>query len=95
MKVRMLDKKVLVKIIAETETKSEGGIIIPDNAKEKPERGIVMEISDHPCPVVNKGDKILFGKYNGTMVKLANEEYLILDIDDIMMVIVEEEEKKL
>ncbi len=84
--IKPVGRRVLVKRIKEEEGK--GGIIIPDTAKEKPQQGIVQEVAkvskdEDPIPV-KKGDRILFGKYGGTEVEYKDEEYLILDEDDIL-----------
>jgi len=93
MKVRPLQDRVLVKRLEEQE-KTKGGIIIPDTAKEKPIMGEVVAVGNGKkeegkvIPLdVKKGDKILFGKYSGTEVKIDEEEYLILREDDILGVI--------
>ena len=92
-KIRPLHDRVIVKRIEEEE-KSKGGIIIPDTAKEKPQEGKVVAAG--PCrqddgkviPLgVKAGDKILFGKYSGTEIKLDGEEHLIMREDDILGVI--------
>ncbi|MEW5724661.1 MAG: co-chaperone GroES [Thermodesulfobacteriota bacterium] len=94
MKVRPLQDRVLVQRIEEEET-TKGGIIIPDTAKEKPQqgkiiavgKGKVLENGTRVEPDVKKGDKILFGKYSGTEIKLEGQEYLIMREDDILGVI--------
>ena len=93
-KVRPLHDRLLVKRIEEKET-VKGGIIIPDSAKEKPQEGEVIavgngKILDNGTKVpldVKAGDKILFGKYSGTDIKIDNEEYLILREDEVLAVI--------
>ena len=93
-KVRPLHDRLLVKRIEEAET-VKGGIIIPDTAKEKPQEGEVIavgngKILDNGTKVpldVKAGDKILFGKYSGTDIKIDNEEYLILREDEVLAVI--------
>ena len=92
---RPLHDRVIVKRIEETE-KTKGGIIIPDTAKEKPQGGKVVSVGPgrleegKVIPLdVNAGDKILFGKYSGTEIKLDGEEHLILREDDILGVIEE------
>jgi chaperonin GroES len=92
-KIRPLQDRVLVKRLEEA-TKTKGGIIIPDSAKEKPIMGEVVAAGNGKkedgkvIPLdVKKGDKILFGKYSGTEVKIEDEEYLILREDDILGVI--------
>ncbi len=91
MKIRPLGDRVLIKRIKEEE-RTKGGIIIPDTAKEKPQEGKVVAVgkgkySDEGklMPLeVKAGDKILFGKYSGSDVKLDGEEHLILREDDIL-----------
>ena len=94
MNIRPLQDRVLVKRVAE-EDKTKGGIIIPDSAKEKPVEGKVIAVGRGKVGDdgklreldVKKGDRILFGKYAGTEVKLDGEEHLILREDDILGVI--------
>lgn len=94
MNIRPLQDRVIVKRVAEEE-KTKGGIIIPDSAKEKPiegqviavGRGKVLEDGSIRELDVKKGDRVLFGKYAGTEVKLEGEEHLILREDDILGVI--------
>jgi chaperonin GroES len=94
MNIRPLQDRVLVKRVAEEE-KTKGGIIIPDSAKEKPVegkviavgRGKVMDDGKLRELDVKKGDRILFGKYAGTEIKLDGEEHLILREDDILGVL--------
>jgi chaperonin GroES len=93
-KVRPLHDRLLVKRIEEAET-VKGGIIIPDTAKEKPQEGEVIAIGngktlDNGTKValdVKAGDKILFGKYSGTDIKIDGEEYLILREDEVLAVV--------
>jgi len=93
-KIRPLHDRILVKRLEEQE-KTRGGIIIPDSAKEKPIMGEVVacgkgKIKDDGTILaldVKKGDRILFGKYSGTEVKVEDEEFLILREDDILGVI--------
>ena len=91
MKVRPLQDRVLVQRTEEEET-TKGGIIIPDTAKEKPQQGKVVAVGKGKVldngtriePDLKKGDKILFGKYAGTEIKVEGEEYLIMREDDIL-----------
>lgn len=91
MKVRPLGDRVLVKRIEEEEVKK-GGIIIPDTAKEKPQRGKVIAVGNgrvgddgKRIPMeVKTGDEVLFGKYSGSEVKIDGEEHLILREEDIL-----------
>ena len=94
MKIRPLHDRVIVRRMEE-ERKSAGGIVIPDTAAEKPMKGEVIAIGPgkllddgkvHPLNV-KPGDKILFGKYSGTEVKVEGEELLVMREDDIMGVI--------
>ncbi len=94
MKIRPLGDRILVKRIKEEE-KTKGGIIIPDTAKEKPQEGKVVAVGKGKMteegklltPDVKAGDRILFGKYSGSEVKLEGEEHLILREDDILGVL--------
>jgi chaperonin GroES len=94
MKIRPLQDRVLVKRV-ESEEKTKGGIIIPDTAKEKPIEGKVVAVGagkvgddgkQRPLDV-KAGDRILFGKYSGTEVKIDGEEHLILREEDILGVV--------
>ena len=101
MKFRPLHDRVVIQRI-EAEAKSAGGIIIPDTAQEKPQQGRVTAVgpggrdeSGKLIPVdVKVGDRILFGKWSGTEVKIEGVEYLIMKESDIMGVLVEAEAKK-
>ena len=94
MKIRPLGDRILVKRVEEEE-KSKGGIIIPDSAKEKPQEGKVVavgkgKITDDGKVIaleIKEGDRVLFGKYSGTEVKLDGEEHLIMREDDILGII--------
>jgi len=94
MKVRPLHDRVIVKRIEEEET-TKGGIIIPDTAKEKPMEGKITAVGNGKIlengqtqPMdVKVGDRILFGKYAGTDIKIEGEEQLILREDDIIAVV--------
>ena len=94
MKIRPLQDRVIVKRIAEEE-KTKGGIIIPDTAKEKPQEGKVVAVGKgkvnddgNLIPLqVKVGDRILFGKYSGSEIKLNDEEHLIMREEDILGVI--------
>jgi chaperonin GroES len=94
MKLRPLQDRILVQRVKEDE-KTKGGIIIPDTAKEKPIEGTVIaagngKLSENGKRValdVKNGDRILFGKYSGTEVKIEGEEYLIMREDDVFGVI--------
>ncbi|TWJ18958.1 co-chaperone GroES [Geobacter argillaceus] len=94
MKLRPLQDRIIVKRLEE-ESKTAGGIFIPETAKEKPQRGEIIEVGNGKktedgkvLPLdVKKGDKVLFGKYAGTEIKLEGEEYLMMREDDILAVI--------
>jgi chaperonin GroES len=94
MKIRPLGDRILVKRIKEEE-KTKGGIIIPDTAKEKPQEGKVVavgkgkitETGQLVVPDVKAGERIVFGKYSGSEVKLDDEEHLIMREDDILGVL--------
>jgi chaperonin GroES len=94
MEVRPLHDRVLVKRFNEEE-RTKGGIFIPDNAKEKPAQGEIIAVGSgridkdgkiHPLDV-KKGDRVLFGKYSGTEIKLDGTEYLMMREEDILGVL--------
>lgn len=95
MQVRPLHDRVLVKRTNEEE-KTKGGIIIPDTAKEKPAQGEIIAVGQGRITDdgkvraldVKKGDKVLFGKYAGTEIKIDGEEFLIMREEDIQAVVV-------
>ncbi len=82
--------RIIVKAAA-AEEKTAGGIYIPDTAKEKPSKGLVLATSpkdeDGNAPVVKVGDTILYGKYAGTEIQIEGEEYLIMRESDIMVIL--------
>jgi chaperonin GroES len=94
MKIRPLSDRILVKRVAE-ETKTAGGILIPDNAKEKPVEATVIAVGNGKVFAdgnvraidIKVGDRVLFSKYSGTEVKVDGEDHLILREDDILGVI--------
>ena len=94
MDLRPLHDRILVRRLEEAEQRS-GGIIIPDSAKEKPQQaevravgsGKLLESGTRVPPEIKPGDRILFGKYSGSEIKLEGEEYLILREDEILGVI--------
>jgi len=91
MKVRPLHDRILIKRVEEKET-IKGGIIIPDTAKEKPQEGEVIAVGGGKkteegkvIPLdVKAGDRILFGKYSGTEIKIDEEEFLIIREDEVL-----------
>jgi chaperonin GroES len=94
MSIRPLHDRVVIRRLPE-ELKTPGGIVIPDSAAEKPMQGEVVAVGtgkrldngDTQSPDVKEGDKVLFGKYAGTEVKLNGEEVIIMREDDILAVI--------
>jgi len=94
MKIRPLHDRILLKRL-ETEEKTVGGIIITDNAKEKPQQGQIVAVGNGKVlddgslrkPTVKAGDKVLFSKYSGSEVKLDGVEHLIMKEDDILGII--------
>ena len=85
MNFKPLGKRVLVKRVEEENTTS-SGIIIPDNAKEKPSQGEVVAVSDD-VDVLACGNKVVFGKYSGNEISLGDEKYLVIDVEDIFGII--------
>jgi chaperonin GroES len=94
MKLKPLQDRILVQRVEEEE-KTKGGIIIPDTAKEKPAEGKIVAVGNGKVgddgkriPLeVKEGDRVLFGKYSGTEVKVEGEEFLIMREDDILGII--------
>ena len=94
MKIRPLHDRILVERVEEQEVRR-GGIIIPDTAKEKPQEGKVVAVGNgkvsedgKKIPLdVKAGDKILFGKYSGSEVKIDDKEYLILREEDVLAIL--------
>ncbi len=94
MKVRPLQDRIIVERIEE-ETKTAGGLIIPDTAKEKPQQGKVLSVGKgkklpdgKTVPMdVKEGDKVLFGKYSGSEIKIDGQEFLIMREEDVLCVV--------
>ena len=87
--IKPLADRVLVEAI-EAETKTASGIIIPDNAKEKPQKGKVMAVgkgTKDSLMTVKVGDLVLYGKYSGTELKLEGKDYLIMSEKDILAIV--------
>ena len=92
--IRPLGEKVLVKRL-EADDRTAGGIVLPDTAKEKPQKGTVLAVGDgkllkdgkRAAPQVKKGDQVLFTSYAGTEVKVSGEEMIIMDESDILAVL--------
>ncbi len=94
MKLQPLSDRILVKRLEE-ETQTKGGIIIPDTAKEKPAEGEIVAVGpgktndggSKTALEVKVGDRVLFGKYSGTEVKIEGEEFLIMREDDVLGIV--------
>jgi chaperonin GroES len=94
MKLRPLQDRILVERVEET-TQTKGGIIIPDSAKEKPAEGKVVAVGNGKVgddgkriPLeIKEGDRILFGKYSGSEVKINDDEFLIMREDDVLGIV--------
>ncbi len=93
-KIRPLGEKVLIKRL-KAEEKTKGGIVLPDTAKEKPQKGTVLAVGDGKLLKdgkraefqVAKGDKVLFASYAGTEIKVGTEEYMLMDEADILAIL--------
>ncbi len=93
-KIRPLGGKVLVKRL-EAEEMTRGGIVLPDTAKEKPQRGTVVAVGDgkllddgsRAAFQVSRSDKVIFSSYAGTEIKVSGEEYLLMDESDILAIL--------
>ena len=87
MRVQPLGERLLIKPIKE-EKKTEGGIVLPDTAKEKPMKAEVVAVGpaveDDSDFQVRVGDKVIFSKYAGTEIKIDDEDYIIIDKDDVL-----------
>ena len=94
MKVVPLGHKIVVRRL-ESEERTNGGIVLPDTAREKPKQGRVLSVGDGKLlanglraePEVREGDRILFGSYAGTEVKVDDHEFLIMDADEVLAVV--------
>ena len=92
--IRPLDDRVVVEPL-EGESKTAGGIFLPDSAKEKPQKGKVLAVGQgkmlkdgkRAAPQVSAGDKVLFASYAGTEVKIGGEEYVLMDESDILAIL--------
>ena len=93
-KIRPLGEKVLIKRL-EAEDKTRGGIVLPDAAKEKPQKGTILAVGDgkllkdgkRAAFQVKKGDKVLFASYAGTEIKVDGEEYMLMDESDVLAIL--------
>ena len=96
MALKPLGDRIVVRTL-EAETKTKSGLVLPDTAKEKPQEGKVLavgpgrQLEDGTVKAleVKSGDKVLYGKYTGTEIKLAEEEYLILREEDVLAIVKE------
>ena len=93
MNIKPLGDRIVIKVL-EKEEKTKGGIVLPDTAKEKPQKGEVLAVGSgeivegKKVPLeVKVGDKIIFSKYAGTEIKLDDEEYLILRQSDVLAIL--------
>ncbi len=101
MKIKPLHDRVLVKRLGNDKEEIRGGIVIPDTAKEKPQEGEVVAVGDGKVldsgdtvkPSVKDGDRILFGKYSGTEVKIDDEDFLIMREDEILGILLSKKAK--
>ena len=94
MNLKPIGDKVIIEVLG-AEEKTAGGIVLPDTAKEKPQEGKVIAVGDGKTlpsgktvpPTVKPGDRILFGKYSGNEIKVEENEYLIVNEDDILAIL--------
>jgi len=89
MQIKPFEDRVLIEPIEIAESKSEGGIIIPDTAKEKPRKGKVVEVGtdEDLAEKIKVGDTIIYAKFTGDEIELENKKYLIVSSSDILAVI--------
>ena len=93
--IRPLHDRVIVRRISESDSKTAGGLFIPDSAKEKPQEGEVVAVGNGKvlengtkvAMDVKAGDRVLFGKYSGTDIKIDGQEYLILREDEVLAIL--------
>jgi chaperonin GroES len=83
MKIKPLGDRIVVKMV-EMETKTAGGILIPQTAQEKTQEGVVLAVGDDEAIKVKVNDKVIYDKYAGTTIKVAGEEQLILKASDVL-----------
>ena len=88
MKLRPIGERALIKPV-EQEEKTASGIVLPETAKDKPQTARVIAIGDLEDGKVNEGDLVVFAKYSGTGITLNEEDYLILDADDLLGIVEE------
>jgi len=89
MNLQPLEDRVLVEPMEETETKTAGGIIIPDTAKEKPRMGLIKSVGtdEKLQKIVKVGDKVLYGKYSGDEIEADGKKFLIVKKEDILAIV--------
>jgi chaperonin GroES len=83
MKVKPLGNRALIKPVVE-EKRTEGGIVLPDSAKEKPQKALVVEVGNLEDIDLKAGDKVLFSKYAGTEITIDDENHIVIDATDIL-----------
>jgi len=83
MKIKPLGDRIVVKMV-EMETKTAGGILIPQTAQEKTQEGVVLAVGDDEAIKVKAGDKVIYDKYAGTTIKVGGEEQLVLKFSDVL-----------
>jgi len=91
-KLQPINNYVLIKIEKEKEEKTEGGIIIPESAKEKPKEGEVIAISTGVQEQISIGDRVIYKDFSGTEISFEGEKYIIVSVDDILAKYVEVDE---
>ena len=89
MNLQPLEDRVLIEPMEESESKTSGGIIIPDTAKEKPRMGVVKAVGtdEKLQKIVKAGDKVLYGKYSGDEIEIDNKKLLIVKKEDILAIV--------
>jgi len=88
MKIKPLGERVLIKPISE-EKRTEGGLVLPDTSKEKPQKAIVVAVGKLEDVELNVNDRVIFSKYAGTEIKIDSEDYILIDATDILGIIEE------
>ena len=89
MKLRPIGERALVKPVEQEEEKTVSGIVLPETAKDKPQTARIIAIGDLDDGSVNEGDQVVFARYSGTGIALDDEDYLILDTDDLLGIVEE------
>lgn len=82
-RIKPLGERILIKTLKE-ETKSVGGIVLPENAKEKPQKAEVIEVGTGDDISVKIGDVVIFAKYSGNEIKVDDEDYILIDWNDVL-----------